>query len=244
MSSDVVSTSTIQTIPSLIPVTPTPYAVVSLLTYQEALEQMYGKDVSVYPNNEASAVMADGVTYTININVFSCYWHVSGAETCLVITDRSYEHPCHGCGADIDGAVFSRTYRGWSLRSFRSKITQMGSFGRAPKGEIIQIGPEKYAVQFNWEYSSTGSTVEHLVIITENSFDVVLDIISRGERLLPHDKMEGWNSRLYFQKTYEDSKYYDLIVTYYGDSNGNDMPYQEFYTFSDGKYILAWKKSY
>lgn len=224
--------------PSIIPITPTAYSVVSLITRQEALEQIYGKDVTILSNTEASITSADNVKYNIRINVFSCYWDAS-EETCLVITDRSQ---CMGCINYIDGATFGRNYSGWSLRLLRSNMLTIDSKGKAPKGEIIQIGTERYAIQFKWLYSSTGSSVEHLVIIAENSFDVVLDIVSRGEKWISSDKMEyGWNSTLQFQQTNEGSEYYDLIVTYYGNVKG--MPYLEFYTFSDGKYTLAYKKS-
>lgn len=242
---DVITTATVQENSLVAPVTPTPYDVVSLPTHQEALEQMYGKDLSIYPNNKASITSKEGMQYDIHINVFSCYWEASITETCLVITARSQ---CVGCSSYIDGAVFNRTYKGWNLRSFRSNISVFGSLGKAPKGEIIQIGPEKYAVQFKWIYASQGNTVEHLVIIAETgsaseySFGVILDIVSRGEKWISSEKIEyGWNTNLYFQKTDENSRYYDLIVTYYGDVKG--MPYSEFYTFSNGKYNLVSKKS-
>ena len=221
-------------------VTPAIYNAASFITHQEALEQMYGKDVTILSTNEASIKSTDGVEYSIRINVFSCYWDISSKETCLVVTDRSQ---CRGCGNYIDGASFSRNYSGWNLRLLRSNMLTIASKGLAPRGEIIEIGTERYAIQFKWLYSSTGSSVEHLVIITEDSFDIILDIISRGERLISPDKMTGWNSNLYFQKTSEKIKYYDLIVTYYGDSNGNDMPYEEFYKFLDGKYTLTYKKN-
>ena len=238
---DITLTPTLQTIPYVVPITSTPHSLVSLITRQEALEQMYGQEVNILSNTEASMNSTDGTKYNIRINVFSCYWDSSSTETCLVVTDRSQ---CRGCDNYIDGASFIRNYSGWNLRLLRSNMLTIPSKGLAPKGEIVEIGTERYAIQFKWLYSSTGNSVEHLVIIAEDSFDIVLDIISRGERLISPDKMEGWNSSLYFQKISGEVGYYDLIVTYYGDSNGNDMPYQEFYTFSDGKYILAWKKSY
>lgn len=229
-----------QSTPSIIPITPTIYNVASFITRQEAFEQIYGKDVTILSSNEASITSADGKKFSIRINVFSCYWDAFSEETCLVITDRSQ---CRGCANYIDGATFSRNYSGWNLRLLRSNILTIDSKGKAPRGEIIQIGAEKYAIQFKWEYSSTGSSVEHLVIIAENSFDVILDIGSRGEKWISSHKMEyGWNSTLHFQQTHEDSEYYDLIVTYYGDAKGG-FPYLEFYTFSNGKYNLAYKKN-
>src|SRR5215216_3478350 len=206
---------------TIITITPTTDNVVSLITRQEALEQIYGRDITILSSNEASITSADGAKYNIRINVFSCYWDASSEETCLVITDRSQ---CLGCVNYIDGASFSRNDSGWNLRLLRSDMLTIDSKGRAPKGEIIQIGTERYAIQFRWLYSSTGSSVEHLVIIAENSFDVVLEISSRGEKWISSDKMEyGWKSSLDFQQTHEDDEYYDLIVTYYGSIKG--MPY-------------------
>ncbi len=186
------TTATEQSTPSSVPITPTTYNAVGLITRREALEQIYGKDVTMLSNNEASITSADGIRYGIRINVFSCYWDASSQETCLVITDRSQ---CMGCTNYVDGATFGRNYSSWHLRLLRSNILTIDSKGKAPKGEIIQIGTERYAIQFKWLYSSTGNSVEHLVIIAENSFDVVLDIVSRGERWTGSDKMEyGWNS--------------------------------------------------
>ena len=221
---------------SNIPVTPTSYAATSLLTYQEAFEEMYIEDIHTDPNNEVSILSADGVKFDIEIDLFSCYWDAS-VETCIVITERSQ---CHECGAYIDGAIFNRTGEGWKLRSFRSNITEIGNKGQVIKTEIIQIGPAKQAVQLKWIYSSTGTTVEHLVIFegSGNSFDVILELGSRGET---YNLEGGWNTNLYFQKTNEFGDYYHLIVTYYG--NGKGKPYSEFYTFSDGKYNLVPKKS-
>src|SRR5688572_10264062 len=78
--------------------------IVSLLTHQEALQQMYGQDLNISSGNEASIRSAEGITYSIEMNVFSCYWDASNVETCLVVTDRSQ---CMGCGSYIDGAIFN-----------------------------------------------------------------------------------------------------------------------------------------
>lgn len=218
---------------------------ISLLTHQEALIQMYGKDLNISSSDETSILSPEGVRYRIEMNVFSCYWDASNIETCLVVTDRSQ---CRGCGSYIDAAIFNRMDKAWKLWSFQSGVANFDSDGKAPKGEIVEIGDENYAVQFRWWYSSTGSTLEHLVLIgntgttTEYSFGILLDIVSMGERWVAADKKEGWSTNFYIQRTDENKRYDDLIVSYYGDDNG--MPYSEFYTFSDGKYTLSFKKSY
>jgi len=218
---------------------------VRLLAHQEALMQMYGKDLNISSNDGISILSPEGIKYSIEMNVFSCYWDASNVETCLVLIDRSQ---CMGCGSYIDAAIFNRMDGGWKLRSYQSSTANFDSSGKAPKGEIVQIGDENYAVQFRWWYSSTESTLEHLVLIgktgttIEYSFGVLLDIISMGERWISADEKEGWSTNLYIQRTDENKEYDDLIVNYYGDNN--EMPYSEFYTFSDGKYTLSFKKSY
>lgn len=251
--SSAIATSTPQTTPSNIPtITLTPYIeltlpsdsfAVSLPTHQDVLVQMYGKDVNIYPNNKASIrTTQPDMTYDINVNLFSCHYEWN-TEVCLVITDRSYDG-CHECGAHIDGAVFERSYRSWKLRSLRSNIIDIGSYGHAPKGEIIQIGVEKYAAQFKRVYSNSENTHENLIIIAEieNSFEVILKIVSRVERLkIPFTddrKIEyGWNTSSDFIQVDKGNRYYDLIVTYFGSEK--DMPYLERYVFTDGKYTLA-----
>jgi hypothetical protein len=218
---------------------------VSLLAHQEALRRMYGKDLNISSNDGTSILSPEGVKYDIEMNVFSCYWNAFNVETCLVVTDRSQ---CMGCGSYIDAAIFNRMDGEWKLQSYQSSIVNFDSSGKAPKGEIVEIGDENYAVQFRWRYSSTGSTLEHLVLIgntgatTAYSFGVLLDIVSMGERWIAADKKEGWSTNLYIQRTEEKKEYDDLIVNYYGDNN--EMPYSEFYTFSDEKYTLSFKKSY
>lgn len=261
VNSDEISTTTPQIISSNTPVSLTPYKtptptlqttpfiVVSLLAEQEALEQMYGKDISIYSDGKAVVRTVTGNTYNVNINVFSCYHEWTTGEICLVITDRSHDgFGCHECGAHVDGAIFERNYRGWTLRLFRSNIAELGTFGHVPNAEIIPIGPEKYAAQFKWIYGNSDYIVEHLVIIaeTENSLDVVLNIASRQEKwILPSGKIEyGWNTSLDFQLTDKSNEYYDLTVTYFGEMpyDTRDLPYSEFYTFTNGKYTLVPQK--
>lgn len=251
--SSATATSTLQITPSNIPITSTPYTaptlpsdsfVVSLPTREDVLVQMYGKDVNIYSDDKASIrTTQPDVTYDINVNLFSCHyeWHT---EVCLVITDRSHDS-CHECGAHIDGAVFERSYKGWRLRSLRSNIIEAGSYGHLTnKGEIIQIGTEKYAAQIKWVYSNSENSYERLIVIAENenSFEVVLNLVSRVERLkIPFTadrKIEyGWNTSLDFIQVDKGNRYYDLIVTYFGSEK--DMPYLEHYVFTDGKYTLV-----
>ena len=107
-----IATNTLPGTSSVVPVTFTPAPVVSLLTHQEAFEQMYGKDLNISSTGEAFIISAEGIKYSIEMNVFSCYWDASNIEICLVLTDRSQ---CRGCGSYIDGAIFNRADSNWKL---------------------------------------------------------------------------------------------------------------------------------
>src|SRR5690349_4119251 len=143
-------------------ITPIPYSTpVSIISHQEALEQMYGKDVRILPGYEqsdASFTSADGITYNIRINTFACYWDNLGSEIgferCLIVTERSTSYGCHPCGALIDSAVFDRTSTGWKTHSLKSNMIELGSFGQIPKGELIQIGRRKYAALLKGVYAN------------------------------------------------------------------------------------------
>src|SRR5690349_6894592 len=111
VNSDATLTLTPQAIAPTVYVKPTDFLVVSLPTHQEVLEQMYGKEVDIYPTDKASIRTEAGITYEININLFSCHYE-RNTEVCLVIADRSYDG-CHECGAHVDGAVFERNSKEW-----------------------------------------------------------------------------------------------------------------------------------
>lgn len=217
--------------------------VVSLITPQEALEQMYGNQAQIH-NNGGSITSAQGITYNIHINLFTCYWDNLGFEKCLVITDRSvkFARPI------IDGAIFDRTAMGWQLRSFRSEIAEIGPNGIAPIGELVQIGSGKYAVLLKTTYANQGFVTDSLVIIaeTENGLGVVFELTSADKYVTVENQKDvvnwEWNSSLEFQPDKDNTEYYRIIVAYYGkDENGTTPPLQ-IYTFSGTKYVLSYEK--
>ncbi len=240
-----ITSTTIPTMPSIAPTetfAPMPFpTVVSLITPQEALEQMYGNQAHIY-NNEGSITSAQGFTYKIHINLFTCYWDNLGFEKCLVITDRGikFDRP------SIDGAIFGRTVAGWKLHSFHSDITKIGTEGIAPKGQLIQIGSGKQAVLLKTTYANQGFVTDYLVMIaeTENGLGVVFQLTSADKYMTVENQKDvikwEWNSSLEFQPDENNDEYYRIIVTYYGtDENGNTPPLQ-IYTFSGEKYILPY----
>jgi hypothetical protein len=242
-----ITLTAIPTISSALPTetfVPEPFpTVVSLITPQEALEQMYGNQARIY-DSEGSITSAQGFTYKIRINLFTCYWDNLGFEKCLVITDRGvkFDRP------SIDGAIFDRTAMGWKLHSFHSDIAKIGTEGIAPKGELIKIGTGKQAVLFKTTYANQGFVTDYLVIIaeTENGLGVVFKLTSADKYMTVENQKDvtkwEWNSSLEFQPVTSSDEYYQLVVTYYGtDENGNTPPLQV-YRFSGTEYSLFYEQ--
>ena len=231
--------------------TPIPYSTpVSIISHQEALEQMYGKGVRILPGYEqsdASFTSAEGITYNIRINTFACYWDnlrsEIGFEKCIVVTERSTSYGCHPCGALIDSAVFDRTPTGWKTHSLKSNMIELGSFGQIPKGELVQIGRRKYAALLKGTYAQGGAT-ERLIIIaeTEHSFGIIFQIVSYSEYFGGAENSWAYNSKLEFQESENNGEYYDIVVKYFGKAQNGKTPPLQVYKFADQQYVLFYEE--
>ncbi len=118
---------------------------------REVLEAMYGREALSIDGTEAllPAPVPNRIM-TVHINLMACFWE-GPDKKCLVVTDRAFDN-CHVCQADIDSAIFQLINGSWELVVFQSKAISLGSFGHVPKGELIQIGPDKYAalIESDW----------------------------------------------------------------------------------------------
>jgi hypothetical protein len=235
------TTVTPQTATPVIISTPT-----SILSQQEALEQIYGKDVNILPGyaeSDAYIMFANDITYNIRINIFSCYWDNLGLEKCLVITERSTSYGCHPCGVYIDGGVFDKSLTGWKLHAMQSNMAEIGSFGQIPKGELIQIGYKKYAALLKGTYAQGGSNETLLIIAeTKNSFGVVLKINSSSESEYGHENGFGYTAKLTFEMADYNDEYYDIVVKYYGTAQGGKKLPLQLYKLSGTQYVLSYEE--
>lgn len=250
-----VTTSVIAPAPTEFSVVETPVisfvTPVNSITTQEALEQMYGKDIRIQPNHElhdALFTSIKNVTYYIRVKMLSCYRDYLGAEPdrekCLFITERSTGYGCIMCGNYIDGAVFDRAPSGWKIHALKSNMITLGTFGQTPKGELIQIGRGKFAALLRGSYSKQGAERESLVIIAETvqSFGIVFKLpTSRYKYNNNIDSNWGFTSKLEFYPNEENIEYDNIIVNYYGTPQDDKTPPMQVYKFMETQYVLDYE---
>ncbi len=216
-------------------------------TGRVVLEAMYG-DEALSMNDKEAIIPAQvpNQTAIVHINLMTCFWE-SLEEKCLVVTDKSFDN-CHVCQAEIDSAIFQRMHDSWELTVFQPNVIALGSFGYVPKGELIQIGPDKHAALVKSSWNGQGYEGEYNTIIAEtnDSIQVVFNLlISEIEESLEKDGTTslkwGYSSKMEFFPGAR-SDYYDLKVTQFGvNKEGMKFKHVRFYTFSDteGRYMMV-----
>jgi hypothetical protein len=254
------------TVTPIIPFTPTvsPVAEISttpkatsinIITNQDALEQMYGKEIHFEPNyvdyNSRDATLTTiGVTYYIRVNMLSCYRDYLEREKCLLITDKSTDSKCSMCGTSIDGAIFERTPTGWKIQALKSNMIELTPSGLIPKGELIQIGRGKYGALLRGTYSIHGIEREKLVIIaeTEQTFGIVFQLSDSSLKFYTFDSKNGFvdqwgfTTKLEFRSDEKDTEYYNLALDYYGTNKDGKTPPLQIYKFKDTQYVLSYEE--
>lgn len=92
----------------------------------------------------------------------------SGVQKYLLLTQTvPARYDCHACAPMVGGATFSQVGNDWQLDNETRYVALMGSFGNAPAGKLIKIGPEKYGVVFRDAYMAQGTGGESLILIAE-----------------------------------------------------------------------------
>lgn len=224
-----------------------PEQTIGVLTPRQALAAMYGNEAFAIYDTEAllPAPVAEYTT-TVRINVIACYWE-DYEDKCIVITDGAY-NTCHLCQADIGGAIFRIVNNSWRLSVFQRNIISLGSFGYVPKGELIRIGPNKYAVLLRSGWAGQGYEGESVTIIAEIEGSLRI-IASFPVSELQESFAEG--GTIFFDWGYgskidfilgENPNFYNIVITQYGiNRQGDKFKSVIFYTFSEesGKYVLV-----
>ncbi len=72
---------------------------------------------------------------------------------------------CPVCKASIGGAVFVHKNNNWQVESEQRHITMVGAGGRAPAGELIEIGKDRYGLLFYEAYTDTQQFNRQAVLI-------------------------------------------------------------------------------
>jgi len=110
------------------------------------------EDIQSLPSQDRSTGIQPGIVYTA-VN-FAKPFTQAGVARFFVITETVPAHyDCHACAPIIGGATFSKQGDAWQLDTLTKEVSTMGSWGSAPEGKLIKIGPERYGVVFQPGYT-------------------------------------------------------------------------------------------
>lgn len=178
----------------------------------------------------------------------------NGAQRYFVITETvPARYNCHACAPFIGGAIFTQVGDNWQLDAASKLISTLGSFGTAPKGKLIKIGPDRYGIIFHEGGMNQGVSGESVIIFSEVG-ESVQEVLTVGEYSGDNsgDCGEGslfgtpcwkYSSKMDFEAG-ANADYFDTKVTTTGtkeDQNGKVRRANEVrkYTFKDGKFVLV-----
>ncbi len=234
--------------------TPIPKVIVGEFSIKRALEVLYGDEGTVQVQGDKAFVRIDPPKYSTGIYpvaievLLTAPFRENNVDKYVVLTGTGpADMGAHSSSAQIDGAVFYRTNNTWQIDAEQQHITDMGSFGHAPNGQLVKIGPDKYGFQFNNTYMSTGIGGESISIFTalEKGFKEVFNAqTGYFDARYPDTaniEKEGYSSKVEFVPS-NNPTYYDIKVTTQGTKlvDKKVIPFEEVkvYEFVGTKYEL------
>ncbi len=237
--------------PSPISETPTPNCTIATklpsplvtedISISLALQWVYGGSECINFEKQEVYVNNSGQGYSVVKPLLSGSFEENGLSKFILLTEMIFASDCHPCGAVIGGVIFVKSGDTWREEISNQHIIEVGSFGRAPRGDLMQIGHERYGAIFRSSYTSTGNSTEHTFVIAHVDGELkMLGFILTGEA----EVVEGsWSyaSIIEFVPG-EHPVFHDLKITSMGTKYiGNSInPFEEvrLYTLTNGIYTL------
>lgn len=162
---------------------------------------------------------------------------------------------CHACAPILGLATFGEIDGDWFVESLRRDLETIGSWGKLPPHELVQLGPDNFGVLFEPGYTQMGinETSFYLTGIVDGKFETLLDVESGYSNTgyyfedFHPEKAYSFASTTQWVKG-SNPQWYDLeIVTegtrpLSGEEDGDDIrPFKEtsVYKFGESNYVLA-----
>lgn len=176
--------------------------------------------------------------------VLAAPYREAGQEKFILLTETGPEGMgAHAEYALIGGALFHRIRDSWEIEIEQREITWMGSFGHAPDGELLTIGPDKHGFLFIPQWAGQGSMVETAQLIGIVGVEFKLIFV---HEMRNHSEMENivWD----YSSTMEflpgrNPEYYDIRMTTRGAKplRGTVAPFEEveLFEFNGREYVPA-----
>lgn len=197
----------------------------------------------------SSGRSADEATVPVLATVEGLYRYPPAAPDHLlaIVAENPEGADSHGQAPVIAGALFEKVPGGWHLRTRNPSITEMGSYGAAPEGTLVQLGPSRWGVRYDPGFTNMGETIVGLSLLAPVGESLV-EVLALGE--LEGDNSGGCDEaekncyELKSQVTFErggNPDWFDVVVVTAGSRLNNEMTVEEFrethrYAFSGSVY--------
>lgn len=145
---------------SLSPTITSPVSLVGDFEIMNALEAFYGPSVVIFDKDRQD--FSDGAIDILLAAPFT----ENGTQKHVLFISKPFGGDCHSCGAGIAGVIFAKSEGKWEIEASNFVLDSIGSFGIAPKGQLLKIGPDKYGVAFLDTFYSSASDETCLLIYT------------------------------------------------------------------------------
>lgn len=218
---------------------------------RKAMELLYGAEGDLEVDAQGEVVVrihgvpdgSDPRDKIIRVLLAASYTEAS-EEKYILLTETGPEGMgAHAEFALIGGALFHRIRDSWEIEIEQREITWMGSFGHAPDGELLTIGPDKHGFLFIPQWAGQGSMVETAQLIGIVGAELKLIFV---HEMRNHSEMENiiWD----YSSTMEflpgrNPEYYDIRMTTQGAKpvKGTVTPFEEveMFEFNGQEYVPA-----
>lgn len=153
----------------------------------------------------------------------------------------------HGQAPGIAGALFEKVPGGWHLRARNPSITEMGSYGAAPEGTLVQLGPSRWGVRYEPGFTNMGESIVGLSLLAPVG-ESIAEVLALGELESENsggcDEAEKNCYEFKSQVTFErggNPDSFDVVVVTSGSRLNDEMTVETFrethrYTFSGSVY--------
>ena len=171
-------------------------------------------------------------------------------ERVIALAGASPEgYDAHGQQADVSGALFEKATAGWRAVARTDAITELGSYGRAPVGKLVKLGPGRFGVEFRPGFSNSGVTSGGYSLITEVD-GALIEVLSLSgldeENAGSCDEEEkdcyAWSSAVSYEPG-SNPAWLEVVVRTKGTTPGDGgerkvepLSEESRWSFSDGKY--------
>ena len=164
---------------------------------------------------------------------------------------------CHSCAPAIGAAVFAWQAQHWVVQSANAAIGLYGDWGRPPRLDLVQVGPEKHGLLLSIDDVGQGFAFSSKVLLVplEKTISQAWSIEDELDDLGAIDPDDKLNKpapyrasaafRFYAVNSDDDGSadYYDIEVISRGESSKDTTHltpenWTEIYVFKDGKYRL------